>query len=113
MTRATASGCGPVYCGSRESQSGLRLSDLTRSVELPKATVYRILTTLEARGYLDRGEGGAYCVAKKLGDMQRDVPIVQILGRVAQRDGQPGDSGWGRGRGDRHGREPAGGAHVV
>jgi IclR family transcriptional regulator, KDG regulon repressor len=68
----------------KQAQSGLRLSDLTRSVELPKATVYRILATLEGRGYLDRGEDGAYRVAKKLGDMQRDVPIVQILGRVAQ-----------------------------
>lgn len=68
----------------KQSESGLRLADLTRSVELPKATVYRILTTLEGRGYLDRGEDGAYRVAKKLGDMQRDVPILQILGRVAQ-----------------------------
>jgi len=68
----------------KQSPSGLRLADLTRSVELPKATVYRILATLEGRGYLDRAEDGAYRVAKKLGDMQRDVPIVQILGRVAQ-----------------------------
>lgn len=68
----------------KQSQAGLRLSDITRSVELPKATVYRILTTLEARGYVDRGEDGAYRVGKKLGDMQRDLPIVQILSRVAQ-----------------------------
>lgn len=68
----------------KQSQSGLRLSDVTRSVELPKATVYRILNTLEGRGYLDRGEDGAYRVGKKLGEMQRDVPIIQILGRVAQ-----------------------------
>jgi IclR family KDG regulon transcriptional repressor len=68
----------------RQSQSGLRLSDVTRSVELPKATVYRILSTLEGRGYLHRGEDGAYRVGNKLGDMQRDVPIIQILGRVAQ-----------------------------
>jgi len=53
-------------------------------VELPKATVYRILNTLEGRGYLHRGEDGVYRVGKKLADMQRDVPIIQILSRVAQ-----------------------------
>jgi DNA-binding IclR family transcriptional regulator len=68
----------------KQSEAGLRLSDVTRSVELPKATVHRILITLEGRGYLDRGEDGAYRVGKKLGDMQRDVPLVQILGRVAK-----------------------------
>jgi DNA-binding IclR family transcriptional regulator len=68
----------------KQSQSGMGLSDVTRSVELPKATVYRILNTLEVRGYLHRGEDGVYRVGKKLSDMQRDVPIIQILGRVAQ-----------------------------
>ena len=67
----------------KASHAGLRLSDLTRKVELPKATVYRILTTLEGRGYLDRGEDGNYRVARKLSDVQRDGGIDQILSRVA------------------------------
>lgn len=64
--------------------AGVRLADLTRTVELPKATVYRILTTLEGRGYLDRAEDGGYRVSKKLFDRQREVPIEQILSKVAQ-----------------------------
>jgi uncharacterized membrane protein len=50
----------------KQSELGLGLSDLTRSVELPKAMVYRILTTLEKRGYLHRGEDGAYECRKEV-----------------------------------------------
>jgi IclR family transcriptional regulator, KDG regulon repressor len=67
----------------KQSPEGLRLAELSRSVELPKATVYRILNTLETRGYLDRDGDGNYRMAKKLFDMQRLVPIEQQLSRVA------------------------------
>ena len=50
---------------------------------MPKATVYRILTTLEGRGYLDRREDGSYRMARKLFDLQRPVPIEQVLSHVA------------------------------
>jgi DNA-binding IclR family transcriptional regulator len=66
------------------TESGFRLAELSRKVELPKATVYRILTTLEGRGYLDRAPDGCYRMAKKLFDMQRAAPLEQILTRVAQ-----------------------------
>ena len=56
---------------------------MARKLTLPKATVYRILNTLEVRGYLDRSTGGSYCVARKLFDMQRTVPVEQMLQRVA------------------------------
>jgi len=68
----------------KATESGYRLADLARKVELPKATVYRILTTLEGRGYLDRAPDGAYRVAKKLFDLQRTAPLEQMLTRVAQ-----------------------------
>jgi DNA-binding IclR family transcriptional regulator len=68
----------------RATESGFRLADLARKVELPKATVYRILTTLEGRGYLDRAPGGTYRLAKKLFDLQRSEPLEQKLNRVAQ-----------------------------
>src|SRR6266699_2926490 len=68
----------------KATESGFRLADLSRKVELPKATVYRILTTLEGRGYLDRSADGSYRMAKKLFDLQRTVPLEQILHRVAQ-----------------------------
>ena len=68
----------------KNKQSGVRLSDLARSVHMPKATVYRILATLESRGFLDRGADGGYRMARKLFDLQQPVPIEQILNRVAQ-----------------------------
>jgi len=64
--------------------AGVRLSDLARAVNMPKATVYRILATLESRGFLDRDSDGGYRVARKLFDLQRPFPIEQILNRVAQ-----------------------------
>lgn len=68
----------------KATESGFRLADLVRAVDLPKATVYRILTTLEGRGYLDRAPDGSYRMAKKLFDLQRTVPLEQVLNRVAQ-----------------------------
>jgi len=68
----------------KATESGFRLAELSRKVELPKATVYRILTTLEGRGYLDRAPDGSYRMAKKLFDLQRAAPMEQVLTRVAQ-----------------------------
>jgi DNA-binding IclR family transcriptional regulator len=67
----------------KSAKSGVKLADLARSVEMPKATVYRIVTTLEGRGYLDRAGDGSYRVAKKLFDRQRSAPIEQTLSQVA------------------------------
>src|SRR5258706_251018 len=68
----------------KDAPGGLRLSDLARAVELPKATVYRILITLEGRGFLDRGADGSYRVARKMFDLQQPFPIEQLLNREAQ-----------------------------
>src|SRR5882757_5395163 len=68
----------------KTTESGYKLADLARKVELPKATVYRILATLEGRGYLDRAGDGSYRMAKKLFDLQRAAPLEQILTRVSQ-----------------------------
>src|ERR1700756_4656689 len=68
----------------KATETGFRLADLARKVELPKATVYRILSTLEGRGYLDRSADGSYRLAKKLFDLQRTVPLEQTLHRVSQ-----------------------------
>jgi DNA-binding IclR family transcriptional regulator len=68
----------------KTTESGYKLAELSREVELPKATVYRILTTLECRGYLDRTPDGSYRMAKKLFELQRTEPIEQVLHRVAQ-----------------------------
>ncbi len=68
----------------RNQQPGLRLADLARTVRMPKPTVYRIVATLEARGYLDRSKDGNYRMAKKLFELQRDGSFEQILNRIAE-----------------------------
>jgi len=65
-------------------ESGYTLADLTRSVALPKATVYRILATLEKRGYLDRSPESGYRLSAKMFDLERQDSIEQILSRAAQ-----------------------------
>jgi IclR family transcriptional regulator, KDG regulon repressor len=65
------------------NDQGAGLADLSRNVEMPKATVYRILTTLEARGYLDRGDNGNYRLARKF-DLRRDAPIEELVSRAAR-----------------------------
>jgi IclR family transcriptional regulator, acetate operon repressor len=68
----------------KSRDAGYTLADLTRSVALPKATVYRILATLEKRGYLDRSPGNAYRLAARMFDLQRQDSLEQTLNRVAQ-----------------------------
>ena len=80
---ASCTRCWIFWKQSRRRRRAYGLADLARSVELPKATVYRILTTLEGRGYLDRRENGSYRMARKMFDLQRPVPIEQILSQVA------------------------------
>jgi DNA-binding IclR family transcriptional regulator len=68
----------------QRDQDGARLADMSRDVDLPKATVYRILTTLEGRGYLDRSGKGNYRLAKKFHDLRRDAPIEELVGRASR-----------------------------
>jgi IclR family transcriptional regulator, KDG regulon repressor len=67
----------------KKQRSGMGLADVARSVSMPKATVYRILTTLEINGYLDRLTAGAYRMSDKLFSLQRDISPAQHLLRVA------------------------------
>lgn len=65
------------------SGKGAGLAEVSRAVAMPKATVYRILTTLEMRGYLNRDDGGGYRIAGKLFALQREESPWQHLLRVA------------------------------
>lgn len=67
----------------RESRSGLGLSDLARAVGLPKPTAYRIVATMEARGYLARHGSGHYQMTRKFFDLQQNESTEQALMRVA------------------------------
>jgi DNA-binding IclR family transcriptional regulator len=51
---------------------------------MPKPTVYRILNTLETRGYVDRRPDGAYRMSEKLFTLQREKSIEEHLRTVAQ-----------------------------
>jgi DNA-binding IclR family transcriptional regulator len=64
--------------------AGIALAELARRLEMPKPTVFRILVTLEGRGYLDRRGDGSYRLTQKLFDLQRDISLEQQLNRAAQ-----------------------------
>jgi DNA-binding IclR family transcriptional regulator len=67
----------------RKEGAGMGLAELSRSVSMPKATVYRILTTLETRGYLDRRENRSYQISGKLFSLQNEVSGAEKLLQVA------------------------------
>jgi IclR family transcriptional regulator, KDG regulon repressor len=67
----------------KKKGSGVGLADIARSVGMPKATVYRILATLEIRGYLDRDPRGGYRMSDKLFSLQQEVSPIQKLVRIA------------------------------
>src|SRR5262245_45884715 len=68
----------------KTSPAGIGLAELTRIVEMPKPTVFRILVTLEGRGYLNRREDGSYWLTQKLFDLQQEISLEQQLIRAAQ-----------------------------
>ena len=68
----------------REGRSGVALADLSRALDLPKPTAYRIVTTMETRGYLSRNASGHYQVTRKFTDLRQDESEEQRLLRAAQ-----------------------------
>lgn len=68
----------------REPCSGLPLAELARKVRLPKPTVYRIVATLETRGYLDRNESGGYRLSRKLIEAPPSEPFEELLRSAAR-----------------------------
>ncbi len=68
----------------REARAGLGLADLSRALSLPKPTAYRIVATLEARGYLARNQAGLYQITRKLFELERKESDEQLLTIVAQ-----------------------------
>jgi len=50
----------------RTAPAGMSLAQLTARLGMPKATIFRILATLESRAYLDRSTAGEYRIGRKL-----------------------------------------------
>jgi IclR family transcriptional regulator, KDG regulon repressor len=68
----------------RESRSGMGLADLARALGMPKPTAYRIVATLERRGYLARDGNGHYRITRKFFEMNQTESDEQLLIRAAQ-----------------------------
>jgi len=68
----------------RETPQGLSLACLAAQLEMPKPTAYRILVTLESRGYLERTPDAQYRVSRKLFEPPREAAFEQRLVRAAR-----------------------------
>jgi IclR family acetate operon transcriptional repressor len=69
----------------RSTPSGMSLSELTARLGMPKATIFRILATLESRAYLDRTAGGEYRIGRKLARAESEgVPDQAAIIRAAR-----------------------------
>jgi DNA-binding IclR family transcriptional regulator len=54
-----------------DGRSGLSLMDLARALDLPKPTTYRIVATMESRGYLERNKTGQFQMSRKFADLRK------------------------------------------
>ena len=69
----------------RGAPAGLSLAELTAHLQMPKATIFRILSTLESRAYLDRSAEGHYRIGRKLaGSEIEGAPDQATIVRVAR-----------------------------
>jgi len=68
----------------RHAPEGMSLAGLSARSGMPKPTVYRILVTLESRGYLERAADASYRVSRKLFEEPRDSTFEQRLVRAAR-----------------------------
>ena len=68
----------------RSAPEGMSLAELSAQSRIPKPTVYRILATLESRGYLERAGDASYRVSRKLLEAPRESTFEQRLVRAAR-----------------------------
>lgn len=68
----------------KQAESSIGLALVARLVGMPKPTVYRILNTLETRGYVDRRTDGTYRMSEKLFSLQRERSLEENLRALAQ-----------------------------
>ena len=68
----------------RRAPDGMSLAGISAQSGMPKPTVYRILATLESRGYLERNSGASYRISRKLFEEPREATFEQRLVRAAR-----------------------------
>ena len=68
----------------RNAPEGMSLAGLSAHARMPKPTVYRILATLQSRGYLERSADASYRVSRKLFEAPRESTFEQRLVRTAK-----------------------------
>jgi len=68
----------------RSAPDGLSLAELSTKTEMPKPTVYRILATLESRGYLERTDKANYRISRKMFEAPRETTALQRLLQAAR-----------------------------
>jgi DNA-binding IclR family transcriptional regulator len=68
----------------REGRSGFTLPDLARALALPKPTAYRIVATMESRGYITRNKSGHYQMTRKLSDLWQNESEEEMRLRAAE-----------------------------
>lgn len=61
----------------------LGLNEITQRTKIPKSTVFRVLATLHALGYVIRDGDRDYCVSPTLGDLAGDQSHSELLRRAA------------------------------
>jgi DNA-binding IclR family transcriptional regulator len=61
----------------------LGLNEITQRTNIPKSTVFRVLTTLHSLGYVIRDGNRDYCVSPALMDLAGDQSRTDLLRRVA------------------------------
>jgi len=68
----------------RHAPDGMSLAGLAAHSKMPKPTVYRILVTLESRGYLERATDATYRISRKLFEEPRDSTFEKRLVQAAR-----------------------------
>jgi IclR family transcriptional regulator, KDG regulon repressor len=64
----------------RQAPGGMALGALAQTLRMPKPTAFRILATLQSRGYLERTSTGSYRLGRKLFELgQHDTSEQDII----------------------------------
>lgn len=62
----------------QQEPDGLTLVDVAHATKLPKSSAFRYLTALEARGYVERDDGGHFLVGLALNSERLDVITQRV-----------------------------------